>query len=149
MTEILSPPAFKAEVQLLVVELAKLVYEYEYAHGAAFSPQVVDTASVTSDHSNVPHSLAGQRSKLKGQLRDACEMLRRFRMGKRRPNGSWQHVGVEQQVDWITAALEGAETRHGVAFDLTRNPRSLAADGSELRELLDAQRRRRRRGETA
>lgn len=150
MSEILTPEALEHEVGLLVDELRKLVSEYRWGYGVAFSPQVVETVNVTtSDESNVPLALATQKQKLRGQLRAACSMIRQQRMGRRRRDGTTIVPGVEQQVDYITSALEVSEARHGVQFDEVRNPRSLAADGSELRELQAAQRRRQKRGESA
>lgn len=149
MSEILKPSAFKAEVGALVAELIALTHQYEDGHDAAFSPQVVDTVSVTTGHSDVPYAQAGQKESLKGELRSVCEMIRKFRTGHKGRDGRLIRPGVEQQLDYLTSALEGSEHRHGLRFDPVRNPRSLSADGSEHARLLEAQRRRRERGETA
>lgn len=138
MTQVLSPAAFRDDVQRLILSLRALENEYAIAHDAAFSSQVMEQASVASGPSNIPHALVDQHASLRAQLRSACELIRKVHLGRRQPP---EFFGIEQQTNALRAALGRSERRHGPMFDPVRFPRSVYKD--EVEAAVDAQGRRR------
>jgi hypothetical protein len=145
-----SPDVFDAACRTLIAEIKQLQNEFRWASGVAYSQQVIEQAHVTSGRPdrdgdivraalkgtdpNPMHSTAFDHAGLRGQLTHAAITIR----------ASTKAVSLD--VDKLKEKMLRDERPHGV-FDPMRNPRSLDPLSNEHAELLEAQARRRERGE--